>query len=59
MAIIFAWLFINTWLGLIICQIDGQRIGGWDDLASLMLIAIISPWPLLIIRLFNRRKKRW
>lgn len=42
--IIFAWLLVNTWFALIFAQIKGTFFSGWDDLAWLLVYAVVNPF---------------
>lgn len=42
--IILAWLLVNTWLALAFAQIKGTFFSGWDDLAWLLVYAIVNPF---------------
>lgn len=56
--IILAWLLVNTWATLIICQADGSQVDGWSELADLVLVAVISPWVLLLIKVIYKKIKK-
>lgn len=56
--IILAWLLVNTWATLIICQADGTQVDGWGELATLALVAVISPWVFLLIKIIYRQIKK-
>lgn len=61
-AIIFIWLFVNTWAALIFAEFEGSFFAGFDDLAWLLLYSVLSmPVVLLIgaiIKLFKKLKER-
>lgn len=42
--IILAWLLVNTWLSLVFAQIKGTFFSGWDDLAWLLVYAVVNPF---------------
>jgi hypothetical protein len=42
--IILAWLLVNTWFALVFAQIKGTFFSGWDDLAWLLVYAIVNPF---------------
>ena len=42
--IILVWLLVNTWLALVFAQIKGTFFSGWDDLAWLLVYAIVNPF---------------
>lgn len=48
--VILAWLLINTWTVLAILLYDGGYLQGWDELACIIVTAIISPWLFLAIK---------
>ncbi len=45
-----AWLLANTWATLILAAVYDIEIDGWRDVRDVILIAIISPWWLIILR---------
>ena len=47
--IILAWLLVNTWLALVFAQIKGTFFSGWDDLAWLLVYAIVNPFLAIFI----------
>jgi hypothetical protein len=47
--IILAWLLVNTWLSLIFAQIKGTFFSGWDDLAWLLLYAVVNPFLAMLV----------
>ena len=47
--IILAWLLVNTWLSLVFAQIKGTFFSGWDDLAWLLLYAIVNPFLAMLV----------
>jgi hypothetical protein len=47
--IILAWLLVNTWLSLIFAQIKGTFFSGWDDLAWLLVYAVVNPFLALLV----------
>ena len=47
--IILAWLLVNTWLSLIFAQIKGTFFSGWDELAWLLVYAIVNPFLAILI----------
>ena len=56
--IILAWLLVNTWATLIICQADGSQVDGWSELAVLALVAVVSPWVFLLIKIIYKKIKK-
>ena len=42
--IILAWLLVNTWLSLIFAQLKRTFFSGWDDLAWLLVYAVVNPF---------------
>jgi hypothetical protein len=61
--IILAWLLVNTWLSLIFAQVKGTFFSGWDDLAWLLMYAIVNPFLALFVGriiylIFKRTKKK-
>jgi hypothetical protein len=42
--IILAWLLVNTWLSLAFAQIKGTFFSDWDDLAWLLVYAVVNPF---------------
>jgi hypothetical protein len=60
--IILAWLLVNTWLSLVLAQVKGTFFSGWDDLAWLLVYAIVNPFLALFVGriiylIFKRTKK--
>ena len=47
--IVLAWLLVNTWLSLIFAQIKGTFFSDWDDLARLLLYAIVNPFLAVLV----------
>ena len=47
--IILAWLLVNTWLSLVFAQIKGTFFSGWDDLAWLLVYAVVNPFLALLV----------
>ena len=47
--IVLAWLLVNTWLSLIFAQIKGTFFSDWDDLAWLLLYAIVNPFLAVLV----------
>ncbi len=47
--IILAWLLVNTWLSLLFAQIKGTFFSGWDDLAWLLVYAVVNPFLAVLI----------
>ncbi len=47
--IILAWFLVNTWLSLVFAQIKGTFFSGWDDLAWLLLYAIVNPFLAMLV----------
>ena len=56
--IILAWLLVNTWATLIICQADGSQVDGWSELATLVFVAVVSPWVFLLIKIIYKKIKK-
>lgn len=46
--IIFAWLFFNTWATLLAIKLTGQFITDWSEYASVLMMAVVSPFPFLL-----------
>ena len=42
--VILVWLLVNTWLSLIFAQLKRTFFSGWDDLAWLLVYAIVNPF---------------
>jgi hypothetical protein len=47
--IVLAWLLVNTWLALIFAQIKGTFFSGWDDLAWLLVYAVVNPFLAMLV----------
>ena len=47
--IVLAWLLVNTWLALICAQVKGTFFSGWDDLAWLLVYAIVNPFLAILV----------
>jgi hypothetical protein len=47
--IVLAWLLVNTWLTLIFAQIKGTFFSGWDDLAWLLVYAVVNPFLAILV----------
>ena len=47
--IILAWLLVNTWFSLVFAQIKGTFFSGWDDLAWLLVYAIVNPFLAILV----------
>lgn len=50
--IILLWLLVNTWVTLVFLAFHNDSVENKRDLADLLLLAVVSPWPFLIIRFF-------
>ena len=47
--IILAWLLVNTWLALVFAQVKGTFFSGWDELAWLLVYAIVNPFLAILV----------
>ena len=47
--VILAWLLVNTWLSLIFAQLKRTFFSGWDDLAWLLVYAVVNPFLAILI----------
>ena len=47
--VVLAWLLVNTWLSLIFAQLKRTFFSGWDDLAWLLVYAIVNPFLAVLI----------
>jgi hypothetical protein len=64
--IVLAWLLANTWLSLLLVQIEGTSFGGWDEMLTLLLCAVFNPFVFLgvcfairwVIKMIKKNKKR-
>jgi hypothetical protein len=64
--IILAWLLVNTWLSLLLVQIEGTSFSGWDEMLTLLLCAVFNPFVFLgvcfvvrwVIKMIKKNKKR-
>lgn len=64
--IILAWLLVNTWLSLLLVQIEGTSFSGWDEMLTLLLCAVFNPFIFLgvcfvirwVIKMIKGNKKK-
>jgi hypothetical protein len=64
--IVLAWLLANTWLSLLLVQIEGTSFSGWDEMLTLLLCAVFNPFVFLgvcfvirwVIKMIKKSKKR-
>ena len=56
--IILAWLLVNTWLTLILVKVKGTFFSGWDELAELLVYAVISPFLVALIYIIAKKRKK-
>ena len=56
--IILAWLLVNTWLTLILVQVKGTFFSGWDELAELLVYAVVSPFLVALIYIVAKKRKK-
>lgn len=47
--VILAWLLVNTWLSLIFAQLKRTFFSGWDDLAWLLVYAVVNPFLAVLV----------
>lgn len=59
LVIILAWLLANTWISLIMCQIDGGGVANnWFELGCFACACILSPFVWLGILAIVRKIKK-
>lgn len=58
-AIILGWLLINTWLTLLMIQLNKEIIAGWEDLAWCALMSVVSPVLVYVVCIVYWKVKRW
>lgn len=56
--IILAWLLVNTWLTLILVKAKGTFFSGWDELAELLVYAVVSPFLVALIYIVAKKRKK-
>ena len=57
--IILAWLFVNTWLTLLICFANGDMLSEWDELGMIAICAIVSPITILGLKSIIYKIKKY
>lgn len=58
MACVFGWLFVNTWLSILVVKLAGEFFSSWEDYGWLFTMAVVSPLPFLLVRWFFQLKKK-
>lgn len=56
--IILGWLLFNTWTTLILMRACQVYCESWVDLGCMAIMAIITPWPFLLLRWIKKLWKR-
>lgn len=59
LALVFGWLFFNTWAAIAFTQSCGEFFSGWDDYLWLFIMSITTPIPFMLGRWFFILKRKW